>query len=401
MTQDSDESKALPQLGEYLRAEREKKQIALEQVAAATKVNLKILENIEEGRFSELPAKPFLKGFVSAYAKFIGLKPQEIWNRFGDQINQCYSDRPDREAAFSGYAFEKRDGDGGRRNLWIVMVSFVVVGAIGYALLKPALKRRHRHAAESLGAVAENAIPAPVGSPVSVLESPVPINSMGAPLAGAVPVSPVAAVAPVPVASPTITAPAKVEIAAAVPAPVASVDVVPVTEALTQVGTSASATHVPTDRLLGPIVLSIAGSGESSKGAPSPHPSEKPDPLFSGVNLKPEQIRVKVLITALEDTYVKYRVDERSKNQLSLRQGRVLVLRAEKRALFQASEPGHISVKVNGVEYSTLDAYPGLKINGSVKTGVAPAQVSVNIEEMLGSSPPPIAPPPNGRRASE
>jgi cytoskeleton protein RodZ len=400
VTEDSGSSHSQPTLGEYLKGEREKKRIALEQVAAATKVNLRILENIEEDRFSELPAKPFLKGFVGSYARFIGLDPNEVWKKFSDQIHQKYSERPSREAEFSGYAFEKRDGDSGRRNLWIVMVCFIVLGGIGFAILKPALKRRHHRTAEAL-APAVIPTPSPSVSPTEergVVASPTPVI-----------VPPVA-----PVATPTVALPKPKEtpVPQNSPSPRPTVLLGPINaQILAQLAVPAvkpTATPVPKGTLptvsATPVILVISNPG-APVGAPTPVPSptssEKPDPLQSGVNLRPEQVRVKVLITALEDTYVRFRVDERPKNQIILRQGRILVLRATTRAVFQASVANHVAVKVNGVDYSTLEDYPGLKVNGSVKTGVAPSQLNVNIEEYLGLSQLPPPPAPSGRRISE
>ena len=63
----------LPSLGQYLRQERERRGITIEQVASATKIGIKTLHALEEDRYSELPARPFIRGFVTSYARFIGL----------------------------------------------------------------------------------------------------------------------------------------------------------------------------------------------------------------------------------------------------------------------------------------------------------------------------------------
>ena len=62
--------------GERLRREREARGIDLDQVATATKVGRHHLEAIEREDFSELPEAVFARGFVQAYAQFVGLDPE-------------------------------------------------------------------------------------------------------------------------------------------------------------------------------------------------------------------------------------------------------------------------------------------------------------------------------------
>lgn len=72
----------MQQLGQYLKLEREKRGIRLEEIASSTKINIQNLILIEEDRWNELPQEPFIRGFITAYAKYLGLNPQEILNRF-------------------------------------------------------------------------------------------------------------------------------------------------------------------------------------------------------------------------------------------------------------------------------------------------------------------------------
>lgn len=72
----------MQQLGQYLKSEREKRGIRLEEIASSTKINIQNLILIEEDRWSELPQEPFIRGFITAYAKYLGLDPQETLTRF-------------------------------------------------------------------------------------------------------------------------------------------------------------------------------------------------------------------------------------------------------------------------------------------------------------------------------
>jgi len=63
----------LPSFGEKLKLEREKHKITLEQISNSTKIGTRMLQALEEDRFNQLPGGIFNKGFVRAYARFVGL----------------------------------------------------------------------------------------------------------------------------------------------------------------------------------------------------------------------------------------------------------------------------------------------------------------------------------------
>ncbi len=63
--------------GQHLRRERELRNISLEEIAQVTRINKRYLLAIEEGHQENLPAIPFVKGFIAAYAKHIGLNSEE------------------------------------------------------------------------------------------------------------------------------------------------------------------------------------------------------------------------------------------------------------------------------------------------------------------------------------
>lgn len=62
-------------IGRVLRVERERQRISLGSVARATKVRQDYLELIDAERLDELPAGAYAKGFIRAYAQFLGLDP--------------------------------------------------------------------------------------------------------------------------------------------------------------------------------------------------------------------------------------------------------------------------------------------------------------------------------------
>ena len=72
----------MPTFGEELKRERELRGIGLREVAEATKVNIRYLEAMERDDFEHLPGGVFNRGFVRAYAQFIGVDPDAMVNAY-------------------------------------------------------------------------------------------------------------------------------------------------------------------------------------------------------------------------------------------------------------------------------------------------------------------------------
>jgi len=68
--------------GETLKRERELRDIPLRDIANATKINLRYLEALEANRFDKLPGGLFNKGFIRAYARFIGADGEALVQRY-------------------------------------------------------------------------------------------------------------------------------------------------------------------------------------------------------------------------------------------------------------------------------------------------------------------------------
>ena len=63
--------------GEKLKREREMRAITLEEIAEATKIGTRSLKALEDEHFDQLPGGIFNKGFVRAYAKFLGIDEEQ------------------------------------------------------------------------------------------------------------------------------------------------------------------------------------------------------------------------------------------------------------------------------------------------------------------------------------
>lgn len=69
-------------VGYLLKRTREVREIELEEVSKKTKISVRFLQAIEEGRWNILPGDVFIKGFIRAYAQYLGLNPEEVVEKY-------------------------------------------------------------------------------------------------------------------------------------------------------------------------------------------------------------------------------------------------------------------------------------------------------------------------------
>ncbi|MDX2214545.1 MAG: DUF4115 domain-containing protein [Oculatellaceae cyanobacterium bins.114] len=72
----------LTELGSHLRECRESQLITIEQVAAKTMIQPRILNAIEAGRLHQLPEPVYIQGFIKRYADALGLNGPDFANAF-------------------------------------------------------------------------------------------------------------------------------------------------------------------------------------------------------------------------------------------------------------------------------------------------------------------------------
>ncbi|HEY6562659.1 MAG TPA: helix-turn-helix domain-containing protein [Polyangiaceae bacterium] len=69
-------------VGQYLRRQRESKQMSLEEIARSTRVPMSSVERIESDQFDELPGEVFVRGFLKSYARSIGIPSDDVLARY-------------------------------------------------------------------------------------------------------------------------------------------------------------------------------------------------------------------------------------------------------------------------------------------------------------------------------
>jgi len=80
-------------LGEYLKEQRLKLKVNLNQIAKDTNISIKYLEAIENDEYSAFPGEAYLKGFLRTYCKYISLDPDEVINKY-DRIKIAETPTP-------------------------------------------------------------------------------------------------------------------------------------------------------------------------------------------------------------------------------------------------------------------------------------------------------------------
>jgi cytoskeleton protein RodZ len=145
--------------GERLKREREMRGIKLEDIAESTKIGKRNLVALEQEQFDQLPGGIFNKGFVRAYAKYLGLDEEQAVNDFlvaSANYDQPAALQPPPTSWVKAPAMPSDDAIRRRNRLRVLLVALLLIGGfLGWFYWKGRL-----HAAEN-GNAQEAAQPAP------------------------------------------------------------------------------------------------------------------------------------------------------------------------------------------------------------------------------------------------
>lgn len=127
------EDAVVQSFGEYLKRERELREISLREISDDTKVSFRYLEALEEDNESRLPAPVFIKGFIRSYAQYIGLDPDEALLRY-----QEYQKGLESSGTRSAVGADPSTVAPPPRNrslwIWVVLILLLVGGAFYYGV---------------------------------------------------------------------------------------------------------------------------------------------------------------------------------------------------------------------------------------------------------------------------
>ena len=82
----------LTELGNRLKEAREAKGFTLDDLQELTKIQKRYLVGIEEGNYSMMPGKFYVRAFIKQYCEAVGLEPEDIFEEFKSDVPSVYSE---------------------------------------------------------------------------------------------------------------------------------------------------------------------------------------------------------------------------------------------------------------------------------------------------------------------
>ncbi|QGQ46787.1 helix-turn-helix domain-containing protein [Metabacillus sediminilitoris] len=82
----------LSELGNRLKQAREEKNISLDDLQDLTKIQKRYLIGIEEGNYSMIPGKFYVRAFIKQYAEAVNLDPEMLFEEYKNEVPSTYND---------------------------------------------------------------------------------------------------------------------------------------------------------------------------------------------------------------------------------------------------------------------------------------------------------------------
>jgi cytoskeletal protein RodZ len=123
----------LSELGNRLKEARSLKGLSLDDLQEITKIQKRYLIGIEEGNFSSMPGKFYVRAFIKQYAEAVGLEPEILFEEFNSEIPNTVND--DIPEHLSRVQTRKSLTDNSSKVLDILpkmLISIVVIGVIAF-----------------------------------------------------------------------------------------------------------------------------------------------------------------------------------------------------------------------------------------------------------------------------
>lgn len=320
----------LEELGAALRAERERRGLSIEDVANALKIGARQLRALEDADLSSLPHVAYTRGFIRAYAGFLGLSQAEF-----DGVLQSLAPQENIAPAQAVYTPADESGNGAALGrLFSLFIVLVILAGGGYFLWNSGLLQKGMDMVSGTGDDAP-LVAKPSGLPAPA-ESPAP--------------------APVQERKKEVTPAPRPQSAAPAPA-LASSAVAP--EAATASTPSAAATQTP------------ATAAGSQAVAPAQTAVETPTPASASPAAADDGIQPgqhKVVIIATEECWIHSSADKTDVRQFSLSKGDTFALTFSNRLELKLGNAGGVRIRYDGREM------PPAGTSGQVRNLVFPPQ---------------------------
>ena len=116
--------------GERMKREREMRSITLEEIATSTKIGTRSLKALEDEDFDQLPGGIFNKGFVRAYAKYLGIDEEQAVADFLAALEEAQKPPTIVIEAQARAEREKKESAAAVRP-WLALLGIVVIIGLG------------------------------------------------------------------------------------------------------------------------------------------------------------------------------------------------------------------------------------------------------------------------------
>lgn len=276
--------------GRYLRSVRLEKGIALEEITAGTRIGWETLLRIEDEDHEKLPAEVFVKGFIRSYAKAVGAD--------GDRAIQGYEESL---AEFRTVAQHQSELMRSRHVFWPRLALGVVLLAVIVAASIYALSTGNAPHGEPPPVATRAAAPEIAASP-SVDTAPPP-----------------------PETTPPETAPAKT----------APPEIAPPEAAAEATAPAETAAAKTAPAMAAPLAQDAPAPAARDIDAPAPE-------------VLPAELRQRLIIDAIEETWLKVTTDDMRTAEYMLKPGDHLQLDAEKGFSLLIGNAGGVTMQANG-----------------------------------------------------
>jgi len=141
-----DERVSISTFGERLRRERESRNITLQEMSESTKIPQNCFKLLEDNDFANLPGGLYNKGYIRAYARFIGLDPEPLLKAYAlaQQTQEPEASEHTSEVLQSLVPSHPEVADGStgmhlrswRRTWLLVPFAVILVGIAGWAYFR-------------------------------------------------------------------------------------------------------------------------------------------------------------------------------------------------------------------------------------------------------------------------
>jgi cytoskeleton protein RodZ len=298
------------ELGSFLRQQREEKKISLEEVSMATKVNTKVLQAIEDGDEDRLPPKPFVRGFLQAYARYLGLDPKEILERYTAIIG---ASQPKTFAIADSEKKIERSLPGGARN--IITGFLIILTIIAIVAIQRVIAKREADMHGDVQAVTGNDQPLKIQlSSPSPSAASSPSNNEAAALGGSV----------------TATATPEAATSAAAPVTEKAKKVEPTPEPKPTATPEPTATPKP-------------------RPTPTAEPTAKPTPEPKPTEI-PEAVPQEIIVEALDKVTITVTLDNKESEDIEMNADQIQTFKAKGKIKLSTPNGGAISIIHNGYD---------------------------------------------------